>query len=68
MSPNKGCPPNLGLSEVGDPYLAVMNVHFLFGLTVSHFNILQLGSDILAVKLLTCRTSERWDPGLAVVL
>ena len=40
-----------------------MNVHFLFRLTVSHFDILQPGSDILAFCLLTYGTGERWDLG-----
>lgn len=40
--------------------LAVMNVHLLFGLTVAHFDILQPGGDILAVRLLTYVTAGAW--------
>lgn len=48
--------------------LAVMNVHFLFGLAVSHFDILQRGSDVPAFGRLTYRTGERRDLGPGWVL
>lgn len=41
------------------PYLAVVDIHLYFGLTASHLDILQPGSDVTALGLLTYRTGER---------
>lgn len=37
--------------------LTVMDVHYLLGLTVPHFDVLQPGRDVLAFRLLACVTA-----------
>ena len=41
--------------------MAVVNVHFVFRFAVSHLDGLHPGCDVLALRLLTYRASERWD-------
>lgn len=48
-------------SFAGTLSLAVMNVHFLLGLTISHFDVLHLGCDVFAIRLLTCVTAGAWN-------